>query len=213
MVRLVIAAACLLHLAGAHAQADPSRAYTAAAADALTTAVDVFATVADVFGISDAVRQQTHGRSLVPLLRGEATSVRDAVLTGVWGREVHYVDRHHKYARAPVGDNAPISMWSNRWTTMPTHILSKDLALPFPDERAVLDHMPGTTVPGTVTWISPVASFTPRKIYTQDDRTQQVYEARVRLAPGAARTMRAGAEGNVRIARPAPAPPAPGGRS
>ena len=60
---------------------------------------------------------------------------------------------------------------------------------------------------------SPVASFTPRKIYTQDDRTQQVYEARVRLAPGAARTMRAGAEGNVRIARPAPAPPAPGGRS
>ncbi|MBI2706172.1 MAG: sulfatase [Actinobacteria bacterium] len=115
--------------------------------DALTTAVDVFATLADVFGVGDAVRQRTHGRSLVPVLRGESTRVRDAVLTGVWGREVHYIDGHHKYARAPVGDNGPISMWSNRWTTMPTHVLPKDMALPLPDERAVLDHMPGSTVP------------------------------------------------------------------
>jgi hypothetical protein len=37
-------------------------------------------------------------------------------------------------------------MWSNRWSTMPVHRLPQ-LALPLPDERAVLDRMPGTRVP------------------------------------------------------------------
>ena len=54
--------------------------------DSLTTAVDIFATIADVFGVS--LRQRTHGRSLTTLLRGEAASVRDWLLTGVWGRDV-----------------------------------------------------------------------------------------------------------------------------
>jgi hypothetical protein len=93
------------------------------------------------------VRQRTHGRSLVPLLQGEATSVRDWLVTGIWGREVHLVDLERRYCRAPVGDNAPISMWSNRWSTMPVHVLDPEVALPLPDHRAVLDHMPGTTVP------------------------------------------------------------------
>jgi len=115
--------------------------------DALTTSVDLFATLADQFAVTDRVRQRTHGRSLVPLLRGEVDQVRDHVLTGVWGREVHYIDGCHKYVRAPVGDNAPISMWSNRWSTMPTHVLTNQQALPLPDHRAVLDHMPGTDVP------------------------------------------------------------------
>lgn len=115
--------------------------------DALTTSVDLFATLADQFGIADRVRQRTHGRSLVPLLTGEATSVRDHVLTGVWGREVHLVDERHTYARAPVGEAPPISMWSNRWSTMPTHVLSREQALPYPDDRAVLDRMPGSDIP------------------------------------------------------------------
>jgi hypothetical protein len=39
-------------------------------------------------------------------------------------------------------------MLSNRWSTMPTHgALSRHLALPLPDERAYLDHMPGSDVP------------------------------------------------------------------
>ena len=117
------------------------------ALDALTTSVDLFATLADQFGIAGNVRQRTHGRSLVPLLSGTADSVRDWLLTGVWGREVHFVDGRHTYARAPVGDNAPISMWSNRWSTMPTHVLTNEQALPYPDERAVLDRMPGSTIP------------------------------------------------------------------
>jgi len=115
--------------------------------DALTTSVDIFATLAELFGVADKVRQRSHGRSLLPLVAGETNSVRDWLLAGVWGREVHYISREIKYARAAVGANAPLSMWSNRWSTMPTHFLDRARELPLPDDRAVLDHMPGAKVP------------------------------------------------------------------
>jgi arylsulfatase A-like enzyme len=118
---------------------------SARACAALTTSVDLFATIADVFDVE--VRQRTHGRSLVPLLDGTATEIRDWVLTGVWGREVHLVDKTRRYCRAPAGDNAPLSMWSNRWSTMPVGLIDRDEALPLPDARAVLDHMPGSDLP------------------------------------------------------------------
>ena len=111
---------------------------------ALTTSVDIFATLCDVFGVT--VRHRTHGVSLVPIIEGRATAVRDHVLAGVWGREVHLIDGEQKYARAPLGENAPLSMWSNRWSTMPVMNRPK-LRLPLPDERAWLDRMPGSTVP------------------------------------------------------------------
>lgn len=112
--------------------------------DTLTTSVDLFATLADQFGA--AVEHRTHGRSLVPVLDGRASSIRDWALMGVWGREVHVVDGSRKYARAPEGDNFPLSMWSNRWSTMPVHALP-ELRLPRPDHRARLDRMPGSEVP------------------------------------------------------------------
>ena len=115
------------------------------ACDALTTSADLFATLADLFGVT--VRQRTHGRSLLPLLSGETASVRDWLLAGVWGREVHYIDKRIKYARAPAGQNAPLSMWSNRWSTMPTHFLTREQELPLPDDRATLGRMPGSKVP------------------------------------------------------------------
>ncbi len=65
---------------------------------------------------------------------------------GIWGREVHVTDGRCKYARAPEADNAPLSMWSNRWSTMPIHAFP-DIRLPKPDGRAALDHMPGSDVP------------------------------------------------------------------
>ncbi|HUP86022.1 MAG TPA: sulfatase [Acidimicrobiales bacterium] len=119
-----------------------------ASVDALTTSVDLHATLADGFGVADAVQHRTHGSSLVPLLDGTATSVRDWALLGVWGREVHVVDGlGRKYVRGPVdGVNAPISMWSNRWSTMPVHG-APGLKLPPPDDRASLDRMPGSRVP------------------------------------------------------------------
>ena len=111
--------------------------------DALTTSVDIFATLVDLFDVAPHVRQATHGISLRPVIEGHAESVRDWLLTGVWGREVHYVDGHVKYARAPAGANAPLSMLSNRWSTMPVPIFDRHKALPLPDQRAFLDRMPG----------------------------------------------------------------------
>jgi arylsulfatase A-like enzyme len=116
----------------------------AAARSALTSTVDIFATIADVFDV--AVDHRTHGKSLVPLLHDESALARDFLLSGVWGREVHLIDGRYKYARAPAKDNAPLSLWSNRWSTMP--IASRpEIRLPLPDDRAALDHMPGSKVP------------------------------------------------------------------
>jgi arylsulfatase A-like enzyme len=111
--------------------------------DALTTAVDLHATLVDAFGAR--VEHRTHGVSLMPLFRG-ARSVREWALGGVFGNWVHVHDGRRRYARAPVGDDAPLSMWSNRWSTMPTHA-SSVRELPRPDERAFLDRMPGSDVP------------------------------------------------------------------
>jgi membrane-anchored protein YejM (alkaline phosphatase superfamily) len=119
----------------------------AGACEALTTGVDIFATLADLFGVAGGVRQRTHGVSLLPLLTGEARRVRDWLLTGVWGREVHLIDERRKYARAPAGANAPLDMYSNRWSTMPTHVMSREEAMPLPDQRAALGRMPGSGVP------------------------------------------------------------------
>jgi arylsulfatase A-like enzyme len=114
--------------------------------DALTTNVDLHATIADVFGVE--VGHRTHGRSLVPLLTGEATSIRDWAIGGVYGNWVQVTDGRRKYARAPVEDNFPLSMWSNRWSTMPVPGSFADtLRLPKPDARAWLDFMPGSDVP------------------------------------------------------------------
>ncbi len=112
---------------------------------ALTTMVDISATLADIFGV--AAKHRTHGKSLLPIIRGEADSIRDYVLTGVWGRQVNIVDGRYKYSRAPAGANEPLSMWSNRWSTMPIMARPRGLRMPLPDERATLDHMPGSSVP------------------------------------------------------------------
>ncbi|MCL4423776.1 MAG: sulfatase [Actinobacteria bacterium] len=112
--------------------------------DALTTSVDLHATLSEVFGVS--AHHRTHGRSLVPLLRGSAVAVRDYLLTGYWGREVFLVYDNYKYGRAPADDNFPLSMWSNRWSTMPRPGSPHDL-LPPPDRRSYLDYMPGATSP------------------------------------------------------------------
>ena len=112
--------------------------------DALTTNVDIHATICDVFGVEPSHR--THGRSMAPLLDGSATSIRESAIGGVFGSWVQVTDGRRKYARAPEGDGFPLSMWSNRWTTMPLHIEGMH-GLPDPDGRAFLDFMPGSDIP------------------------------------------------------------------
>ena len=112
--------------------------------DALTTNVDLYATLADVFGVPNGER--AHGVSLAPLIDGTAAAVREWAVGGVWGNWVQLTDGHRKYARAPSGDNLPLSMWSNRWSTMPLPV-DWMVSLPPPDRRAALDFMPGSDIP------------------------------------------------------------------
>ena len=112
--------------------------------DALTTSVDLHATVADVFDAE--VDHPTHGTSLVPLIDGTADDVRELALFGYWGREVGITDGRRRYLRGCGETNFPLSMWSNRWSTMPIQALP-ELRLPRPDRRATLETMPGTDVP------------------------------------------------------------------
>ena len=114
--------------------------------DALTTNVDLHATIADAFDAQ--VEHRTHGVSLIPLLTGEVDQVRDWALGGVFGNWVQVTDGQRKYARAAVDGNFPLSMWSNRWSTMPVqHDLAAYVNFPAPDRRAYLDFMPGSEVP------------------------------------------------------------------
>jgi arylsulfatase A-like enzyme len=116
----------------------------AATNDALTTSTDIHATIAEVFGAP--IKHTAHGKSLVPVLSNEQAQVRDWLLTGVWGREVQIVTNDWRYTRGPSGANTPHSMWSNRWSTMPIASMP-EYKMPMPDDRAVLDYMPGSTIP------------------------------------------------------------------
>jgi arylsulfatase A-like enzyme len=112
--------------------------------DALTTTVDIFSTLCDVFDASPPAG--VHGSSLNPLLDGTASAIREWAITGYWGREITITDGTVRYTRSPVAANRPLSMWSNRWSTMPIHSLP-NLRLPMPDVRAVLDTMPYSDIP------------------------------------------------------------------
>jgi arylsulfatase A-like enzyme len=111
---------------------------------ALTTSVDLHATIADVFDA--AVDHPTHGYSLLPLIEGTATSVRQVALFGYWGRQVGATDGRYRYLRGCADQNFPLSVWSNRWSTMPIPAFPQ-LRMPPPDMRATLEEMPGTGVP------------------------------------------------------------------
>ena len=111
---------------------------------ALTTSVDVHATLVDLFDIQ--VGHRTHGVSLRTVIEGTEAAVREYVLQGYFGRDVNVIDVDGKYLRAVEGDVRDISIWSNRWSTMPVHAFPR-LGLPRPDGRAFLDRMPGSDVP------------------------------------------------------------------
>ncbi len=112
--------------------------------DALTTNVDLFATIADAFDAE--VRQRTHGRSMIPLLDGTATAIREWAIGGYYGSWVQVTDGRRKVIRGSEHENFPISMWSNRWSSMPLPFPGIDMLQP-PDGRAWLDRMPGSEVP------------------------------------------------------------------
>ena len=72
--------------------------------DALTTAVDVNPTVLEGLGATPGA---PHGRSLIPLLAGDAIDHREYVLYGYWGSSVNVTDGQYTYHRPASGDVDP----------------------------------------------------------------------------------------------------------
>ena len=110
---------------------------------ALTTTVDLHATLCDVVRRDSPSTARTDGRSC-RCSRAPRPSVREWALCGVWGREVHVADATRTFAKAPVEPNRPLSMFSNRWSTMPIRALP-GYRMPRPDDRAWLDRSPAPT--------------------------------------------------------------------
>jgi arylsulfatase A-like enzyme len=76
---------------------------------ALTSAVDLYATMLEALGID--VPDESHSRSFMPLLRDDADAHRDRALYGYWGSAVNVTDGRHTYFR-PCDPTRPTDCYS-----------------------------------------------------------------------------------------------------
>ncbi|WP_265108601.1 sulfatase-like hydrolase/transferase [Halosolutus halophilus] len=96
----------------------PETARTGETIDALTSAVDLYATILDALGI-DADRR--HGRSLIPLLEGTTERIREWAIYGYWGSSVNITDGRYTYLHPCEADD-------------PTYCYSASMMNPYPDQ-------------------------------------------------------------------------------
>lgn len=116
---------------------------------ALTQNIDLFPTILEYFGIGlDLCRNPIHGRSLWPLLRGEADTVRDTVLYGTYGKSVCLGDGHRVYIREPADPkvNAPLYLYGSTMTMLHQHI-GYDTMSPEEINSIEVSHLPWTNYP------------------------------------------------------------------
>jgi arylsulfatase A-like enzyme len=92
--------------------------------DALTTTVDLFATVLDIAGLP--VPEGTHGRSVLPLLAGDRRNARDGILYGLFGEGLCYTDAEWTLFKGPE-DDGPLYYYSTS--------IYKSLLAQYPDGR------------------------------------------------------------------------------
>ena len=86
---------------------------------ALTQNIDVFPTLLELYGVDPSVcRCALHGRSWLPLLRGETDRLRDCALFGYFGKQINLTDGRYTYFRSPNRENRPL----NIYTSIPTDI-------------------------------------------------------------------------------------------
>ena len=75
----------------------------------LTSQIDLYPTIAEALGLAIPEDYVVHGRSLLPLLRGEAESVRSVAHTAYFGFPVAITDGRWVLHKMPVrADNAPL---------------------------------------------------------------------------------------------------------
>ena len=77
---------------------------------ALTSTVDLFATLSEVAGAP--VLDNTHSQSLLPLLKGDETSAREAVLYSTFGQGVCATDGEWTLFKSPAGEE-PLCYYSS----------------------------------------------------------------------------------------------------
>ena len=137
---------------------------------------------------------RTHGRSLVPLLDGEADvgpRVGARAASGAARCTSSTAERHVR-ARARSATTSPLSMWSNRWSTMPIARAARAARCPRPTTRAVLDRMPGSDVPvirqpfapATCCRSGPRPGSRGNHLYDLDDDPDEEHEPRRHSARG-----------------------------
>ena len=113
--------------------------------DALTTSVDLHATIADLFGAD--VEHPTHGRSLLPVIEGTADAVRELALFGYWGGHVGVTDGRYRYLRGCGESELPTLHVVEPLVHHADSGLPRRSGCPAPTRRATLQPMPGTDVP------------------------------------------------------------------
>lgn len=83
----------------------------------LTQNIDVMPTLLEFYGISEAeCINKIHGKSWLPLIRGEKEKIRDCVIYGYFGKQINITDGRYTYFKAPVDSNRPL----NLYTSVPT---------------------------------------------------------------------------------------------
>ncbi len=83
---------------------------------ALSTAVDLTATITDALNLERT--RPAHGKSLLPILRGEQDQVRDVAIMGYFGQDVALTDGHFKLHQAPIPENAPLFKYGLQFNSM-----------------------------------------------------------------------------------------------
>jgi len=90
----------------------PEGAYRGGRIQALTSTVDLYATLMDAVGHP---QHGGHGRSLLPLLKGEADKVRDWAIYGYFGGAMNITDGKYTYHVAP-DETVPLYNYSTMYT-------------------------------------------------------------------------------------------------
>lgn len=81
--------------------------------DSTTAAVDLYATILDVLGVSDY--DPRHSRSLVPVIDGKTDHVRERALYGFWGSSVNVTNGQYTYHQ-PCDPDVPTACYSTQMT-------------------------------------------------------------------------------------------------
>ncbi len=84
---------------------------------ALSSHVDINATLLEAMGLRR--RRPGHGRSLLPVVRGQTDKVRDWTIMGYWGQCVGITDGRWKLHQAPVPGNRPLCAYGRDLVTAP----------------------------------------------------------------------------------------------